>query len=263
MRRKLRVNLNSICEFWVTLEKLENSMSDIESNSQNLVLKNTSADYVASAAKSALGIVPFVGSLLVEIAGNVIPNQRIDRIVKYAEALQIRLSALEESVVKANLSNENFTDLVEESLRQAARALSDERRSYISSLVVNSISSDDIEYYESKHLLRILGELNDIEVIWLRFYLNQIMSGDKEFREKHSLILNPVAAHMGSAQPEIDKSTLQNSYKEHLASLGLLEKEIDMDTSSRGVKLKTKGFKITSLGRLLLRELGFSDERLG
>lgn len=237
-------------------------MSDIESDSQDIALKNTRADYVASAAKSALGIVPFVGSLLVEIAGHVIPNQRIDRIVKYAEALQIRLSALEESVVMENLSDENFTDLVEESLRQAARSLSDERRSYISSLVVNSISSDDVEYFESKHLLRILGELNDIEVIWLRFYINPIMAGDKEFREKHSQILNPVAAHMGSAQPEIDKSTLQNSYKEHLASLGLLEKEFDMDTSGQGVKLKTKGFKITSLGRLLLRELGFSNELL-
>jgi len=237
-------------------------MVDTESNSQDIVLNNTKADYVASAAKSALGIVPFVGNLLAEIAGSVIPNQRIDRVVRFAKALQDRLSDLEESVVKANLSNENFTDLVEESLRQAARSLSDERRSYISSLVVSSISSEDIEYFESKHLLRILGEINDIEVIWLRFYLNPVMDGDTEFREKHSHILNPIGAHLGSAQPEIDKSTLQKSYKEHLSSIGLLEKEIDMDTSSRGVKLKTKGYKITSLGRLLLRELGYSDERL-
>jgi len=237
-------------------------MSDSESKQQDIVLKNTSADYVASAVKSALGVVPFAGSLLTEIAGNVIPNQRIERIVKYAEALEARLSSLEESVVKANLADENFTDLVEESLRQAARSLSDERRSHISSLVANSISSDDIEHFESKHLLRILGELNDVEVIWLRFYLNPILNGDTEFREKHNHILNPVGAHLGSVQPLIDKSILQNSYKEHLASLGLLEKEIDMDTSSLGVKLKTTGYKITSVGRLLLRELAFPDERL-
>tara|TARA_R100000687_G_C6445941_1_gene162858 strand:+ start:1524 stop:2243 length:720 start_codon:yes stop_codon:yes gene_type:complete len=231
-------------------------------NKEATALQNSRADYVASAAKSALGMVPFAGSLLAEVAGNVIPNQRIDRIVKYAEALESRLSIVEQDVVKQNMSDENFTDLVEESLRQAARSLTDERRGYISSLVSNSISSDDIEHFESKHLLRILGELNDIEIIWLRFYLNPVMSGDAEFREKHDRILNPVAAHLGSGQPELDKSTLQNSYKEHLASLGLLEKEIDVDTSSRGVKLKNKGYKITSLGRLLLREVGFSDERL-
>ena len=56
-------------------------MSDAESKPQDIVLKNNSADYVASAAKSALGAVPFAGSLLSEIAGNIIPNQRIDRIV--------------------------------------------------------------------------------------------------------------------------------------------------------------------------------------
>lgn len=230
--------------------------------SKNSILKNAGADYVASAAKSALGMVPFAGSLLSEVAGNVIPNQRIDRIVKFAKELEERLSALEDANIKSNLTDENFTDLIEESLHQAARSLSDERRKYISELVTNSISSDDLEYFESKHLLRLLGELNDIEIIWLRFYLNPVLNGDNEFREKHSNILNPVGAHLGSAQPELDKSTLQNSYKEHLASLGLLQKEIDMDTSGSGVKLKTKGFKITSLGRLLLRELGFSDQRL-
>ncbi len=232
-------------------------MSNAESDSQDIDLKNTSADYVASAAKSVLGIVPFVGSLLVEIAGNVIPNQRIERLAKYAETLQARLFDLEESVVKANLSNENCTDLFEESLRQAARALSDERRNYISSLVANSISSEDIDYIESKHLLRILGELNDIEVVWLRFYLNPTGEGDTEFREKHTHILQLVNAHFQSAEPEIDKSALQSSYKEHLASLGLLEKEIGINTSRGVVKLKTKGYKITMLGRLLLKKLGF------
>lgn len=231
-------------------------------SSKGIVLQNSGADYVASAAKSALGMVPFAGSLFAEIAGNVIPNQRIDRIVKYAQALESRLAILEQDIVKKSMSDENFTDLVEESLRQAARSLTDERRDYIASLVANSISSDAIAHFESKHLLRILGELNDIEIIWLRFYLDLTIGGDTDFREKHSHILNPVARHLGSSQPELDKSTLQNSYKEHLTSLGLLEKEIEMDSSSRGGKLKTKDYRITSLGRLLLREVGFCHARL-
>lgn len=237
-------------------------MSNEQTNKNDIVLQSSGSDYVASAAKSALGMVPFAGSLLAEIAGNIIPNQRIDRIVKYAQTLESRLIMLEQDVVQRNISDENFTDLVEESLRQAAKSLTDERRDYISSLVANSISSDDLEHFESKHLLRILGELNDIEIIWLRFYLDSTMGGDTDFREKHDHILNPVPAHSGSSQPELDKSTLKNSYKEHLASLGLLEKEIEIDSSSRGGKLKTKGYRITSLGKLLLREVGFCHERL-
>ena len=238
---------------------MNNSKDDLK----NDISTNNSADYVASLAKSALGVIPFAGSLLVEIAGNIIPNQRIDRIAKYAEALNTRLSSLKEAVVKANISNDNFTDLIEESMRQAVKALTEERRDYIASLVANSISSEDIEFFESKHLLSILGELNDVEIIWLRLYLNPEMNGDTNFRQKHQEILKPIPAYIGSGQTVLDKSTLQNSYKEHLSSLGLLEKEFDMDTSGQGVKLKTKRFKITSLGRLLLRELGFSDERLG
>ncbi|MGI1999629.1 hypothetical protein [Shewanella frigidimarina] len=227
-----------------------------------IVLQNAGADYVASAAKSALGMVPFAGSILAEIAGNIIPNQRIDRIVKYAQALESRLLMLEKEIVNRNMSDDNFTDLIEESLRQASRSLTDERRDYISSLVANSISSEDIEHYESKHLLRILGELNDVEIIWLRFYLDPVMNGDIDFREKHANIINPTSAHSESTQPELDKSTLQNSYKEHLSSLGLLEKKIDINTSGRSTKLKTTGFTITSLGRLLLREVGFNNARI-
>ena len=80
---------------------MNNSKDDLK----NDISTNNSADYVASLAKSALGVIPFAGSLLVEIAGNIIPNQRIDRIAKYAEALNTRLSSLKEAVVKANISN--------------------------------------------------------------------------------------------------------------------------------------------------------------
>lgn len=201
------------------------------------------ADYVASAAKAALGTVPFAGSLLVELAGIVIPNQRIDRIVKYAEALEARLSKVEREFIQDQLKDESFTDLMEEGLRQAARSLSDERRQYIASLICNSLSSTEIEYRESKHLLEILEEVNDIELIWLRFYLHTTMGGDTEFRDKHKDILKPITRVMSATQSVRDKATLQDSYKEHLVRLGLLEK-VD------------KKYSLASLGRLLLREIG-------
>ena len=72
------------------------------------------SDYVASAAKAALGAVPFGGSLLAEIAGSVIPNQRIDRLVRFASELENRLNTVDKAAVRAHLTDENFTDLVEE-----------------------------------------------------------------------------------------------------------------------------------------------------
>ena len=206
-------------------------------------------DYVASAAKAALGAVPFAGSLLAELAGTVIPNQRIDRIVNFAKALETRIARIEQDFMRTQLKDESFTDLLEEGLRQVARSLTDERREYIAALISNSLTSKDIQYYESKHLLKLLEELNDIEIIWLRFYLVSTMNGDNEFREKHREILKPVSRVMSSPQPVRDKGTLQDSYKDHLARLGLLEKE-------------NKNYKLTPLGRLLLREIGLIEKEL-
>lgn len=224
-------------------------------------LANRVADYVTSAAKAALGMVPFAGSLLAELAGTVIPNQRIDRIVKFAEILDQRLAGLEQDFVRSQVTNENFTDLVEEGLRQAARSLSDERRKYIASLIANCLKSEDVEYVESKHLLRVLGELNDIEIIWLRFYLGLEINSDHEYRERHKDVLAPVAPVMGDPPKLIDKSALQKSYKDHMAELGLLERRYEVESSAFGTKLKAKGYELSSLGRLLLREIDLVPRR--
>jgi hypothetical protein len=223
-------------------------------------LQNQSTDYVASAAKAILGAVPFAGSLLAELAGAIIPNQRLDRIGKFAAELELRIAHLDQDMVRAKLKDENFTDLMEETMRHAARAVSDDRRRYLAALLANGINSSDVTYMESKHLLRILGELNDIEVIWLRSFLDPTLGGDEDFRAQHHGVLKPVGASIGSPQAEIDKHALQASYKEHLARLGLIEPRYETDIrtkqpifdSFRG-GLKLRNYEITSLGRLLLR----------
>ncbi|MCK7460308.1 hypothetical protein [Idiomarina aminovorans] len=80
-------------------------------------LKPSSTDYTVSGLKSVLGAVPVAGSLLSEIAGTVIPNQRVDRIADFARKLELRVSHLEHSFFEREIKNEEFTDLVEESLR--------------------------------------------------------------------------------------------------------------------------------------------------
>lgn len=227
------------------------------------------SDYVASAVKAALGAVPFAGSLLAEIAGTVIPNQRIDRIVCFAMELEKRLADIEQDRVRAHLTDENFTDLVEEGLHQAARSTTDDRRQHIANIVANSMTSEDVSFIESKHLLRLLGEINDIEVIWLRFYLHSTMGGDEEFRSKHKQLLAPRVATLGSSQTEIDQETLQQSYKQHLAQLGLLRERYKVDSKTKLPEFesdgrpKTQGYELTRLGRLLVRQIGLKDSSTG
>ena len=50
-------------------------------------LGNNTTDIVAAISKVGVGMVPYVGSILGEIIGNVIPNQRIDRITQFVQHL--------------------------------------------------------------------------------------------------------------------------------------------------------------------------------
>jgi hypothetical protein len=219
-------------------------------------------DYVTSGVKSALGAVPFVGSVLSEIAGSIIPSQRIDRIADFAAKLEVRIRDLEKDAVVGSLDDEEFTDLVEEALRQASRSTTEDRRSYLASLVANSLTLDAIEHAESKHLMRLLGELNDVEVLWLRFYHSPTLGGDEAFRALHADVFAPKSALTGMSQDELDDHTLQQSYKDHLARLGLLQRRVKADRNGTPEFDKSKGefkagsLRTTSLGELLLRSIG-------
>lgn len=241
----------------------------MEKDKKSESLAPNRSDYVVIAAKAALGAVPFAGSLLAEIAGTVIPNQRIDRIVRFAMELEKKLADLEQDRVRVHLSDDSFTDLIEEGLHQAARSTTDDRRQHIANIVANSLTSEDISFIESKHLLRLLGEVNDIEVIWLRFFLHPTMSGDEEFRKKHEQLLDPKVATIGSSQTDIDQETLQKSYKQHLVQLELLSERYKIDSKTKLPEFdsdgrpKTRGYELTRLGRLFLRQIGFQKLSAG
>jgi hypothetical protein len=225
-------------------------------------IKAQAVDYVTSGVKAGLGLVPFAGSLLSEIAGSVIPRQRVDRIADFAVQLEDRIRHLEVAAVTSQLDDEEFTELVEEALRQASRATTQDRRSYLASLVANSLTSDAIKHAESRHLMRLLGELNDVEVLWLRFFEVPTTTGDEEFRRLHEDVFEPRPAYMNSSAEEFDQQALQESYKAHLIQLGLVNQKLatdrdgnpEVDVFSDGFKFK--GVRTSRLGNLMLRSIG-------
>ena len=229
--------------------------------------KKNKTDLLISTAKSIVGIVPFAGPLLSELVGTLIPNQRIDRLSKYVNELDEKLSRFEVDYLKQEIQNEECSDLFEEGFRQAARTLTDDRRRYIASIIQNSLDEEHISYVESKHLMQILQELNDIEIIWLRSYQDPTLGGDKEFREKHKDVLKSVHAHFGVSQDVLDKDALQRSYKEHLERLGLIQAHYNLNRETGlpefdrfSGKQKVSYYSTSSLGRLLLKYIGLIDE---
>ncbi len=221
-------------------------------------------DIVTIFSKGLLGAVPFVGPLAAEIVGATIPNQRLDRIESYLIKLDSKFKKSDYENVKKRIKKPEYVDLFEDSLIQASRALSEERKEYIGALLKNSLTSDELSYIEYKRLLSLLGEINDIEILMLisqRFNTMGCSSPESdEFWEKHRDILQEPPAHMGSSQEEINKHTIYLAHKLHLVNLGLLKPrfkkprkgEIPEFDEKTGM-IKSSGFDSTSLGRMLVK----------
>lgn len=199
--------------------------------------------------------------------GNVIPNQRIERLTKYVRVLEKKIEDLEKEQLVEKLKNEECVDFLEESFVHASRAITQERIEYIANVVRNGLDEKLIEYTESKYLLKLLQELNEQEIIWLRFYLIPTIGGDTEFREKHKNILDSIQPHLGSDQDTIDKAAFQKNYKNHLERLGLISSNYQIDRNTKQPiydkftgKPKTAYSRTTTLGNLLLKQIGLYPE---
>lgn len=230
-------------------------------------LGTNGTDLLTSFSKSALSMVPIAGPFLSEIVGTIIPNQRIDRLIEYIKELNKRITKIQTERLEELSKNEEFVDLAEEGFIQASRATTSERRQYIASIIENGINDEAISFLQSKYLLKLLSELNDVEIIWLWSYVYPVKKSDVEFSEKHKNVLTPISSYSGVDKETRNSASIQDSYKEHLERLHLIESKILYDRKTGfpefdkyAGKLKTSSRSLTYLGRLLLEQIGLINE---
>ena len=160
-----------------------------------------------------------------------------------------RLASVEEVALRERLREPENVALFEEGAYQAARAISEERRRQIAELVAGGIADDRRDYIESHRLLRLLGELDDAEVIILAGYLQKNREGD--YWSRHANVLRDLAVHLRSCRDEIDADTVRKAGRQHLVGLGLLD---------QGALGGAAGIQLNGLGRLLLRRIAIAGD---
>lgn len=208
-------------------------------------LETSAQDRLASLAKGAVGACPFVGPIVAEVVGSLIPNQRIDRVVEFLRHLDAEVRRIDVRLeqFENNMRTAEGVDLMEEGLTQAARSISQGRKENLARLIGRSLSAEALKYEESRKLLNLYRDLTDPEVIWLLFYsLSPTLGGGSQhdLLRKHGNVLNSISRDLSSSQEQVDRGALQDSYKNTLLRYGLVE----LDGASH---------QITSLGRLLVR----------
>lgn len=206
-------------------------------------LETTHTDIAIAVTRGVVSACPIIGGLIAEAVNQIIPNQKLDRVIDYLQMLDAEVSLLKGDLyqVEKHLKDDYGLNLFEEGLVQASRAVTKERRKRLANLMARSLSQEDLKYAESKKMLNLLRELTDPELILLLFHSKPItMQSEyhRQLREKYPEVLKPVSREIGRPQIDIDRSALQESYTETLFRLGLLS---------------NKTMELTPLGKILLR----------
>lgn len=216
-------------------------------------------DALAVLAKGILGNIPYVGPIVGEVVGKIIPNQRIDRIAKLLEELRRRIDRLDRVVIEQRMKAPEGVDLLEDGFHQAARALSDERIHYIANVLKRGLAEEDLKHVQSKMLMQLLGQLTDQEIILLQWH--NLGRSDAAFQKQHLAIVVAPPPRRDMSPDQIAQRILYDAREAHLRSLGLLfsagyvghNPQFDLPPGVRAAP------DVTPLGRLLLKTI-LSDE---
>ena len=197
------------------------------------------ADYAAGLLKAGLGLIPFAGPALTELVNDFIPGQRTDRIVAFVQQLDARLTEFTKDQFASHARTVEGADLIEDGLWMAARALTDERRKAVANLLVKSLTAEELRYAESKKLLQILDELQDPELITLRYFYVLSMGDEREdeFYDLHEKVLEPDTSSLGSPDEELDRGAIYEAHRATLKKLALIQPRSDTELSRLGQML--------------------------
>ena len=221
-------------------------------------LEPNKIDVITSVVSTAAGYIPIAGGVISEIIRMVIPKQREDRIVKFLANIDKRLSELEITVEKSQLifKNTKYGGFTFECLRDVVNDKFEEKMVYYQNLYITGITSEEQEMLNMSNLMRLVSDMDYKEILYLKFYYYADYVDNQKIQEIQRLLNQGSIAPnytMDMNQKELDNETYKQITLNALVNKGLLERKAEYIGKNRREKTK---YKLTSLGRLLLRKIG-------
>lgn len=221
-------------------------------------LDNDKSDYIVLALSSVLGAVPFAGSFLSEIVRNIIPDQRTDRIVKFIKelALELEEQKIDVEILKDKISNNyQYGAYITNCFRCLTNEVYEEKLEYYKNLCASGIIGDEKNLIHCERILQILSQLDFYEIQYLRYYYDPRMSKTEMMTDALNKIgfdiLFPLY-NMGMNEEQIIEETYKQITLNNLEKNGLLQSKINPRNNR-------KKYEITTLGRLILKKIGYDD----
>lgn len=221
-------------------------------------------DRLVAVIRSVVGVVPIVGPLLTEIATEIIPNQRMDRLERYLMALEQRLAALSTEMASVLKADKAAIALFEDGAIQASRAITEERLEQIANIVAAGLSDEQREYLRWRRILDIFQQIDDEQVAILTAYATSLPGQTFKNLEK----LRPQQAYIGADKKILEASAFWEASMDKLEGLGLLHfnaKTEKLDTFKAVLVVDSFGNRegyrtISQLGRSVLAAAGVDED---
>lgn len=218
------------------------SMTEKKSND----LDKNSRDYFVATIEGAAGMIPVFGPPIAKAAGEVFPNQRVDRVVKFIRELENRVEDIE--LFTEKLQTPEGYDLLEDALYQSTRAMTEDRRIYLANMLKNGLTKEEQTHAEKKKLFDILNQLNDHEIILLKYHsFSTHIGSNHPFEKKHDALIRPASRSTTASEDDDNRAIYRDSYEKSLYSLGL-------------VKEASLGARLTGLGSLVLEYIEVPED---
>jgi hypothetical protein len=192
--------------------------------------------YPIAILKGVIASIPLVGSFAVELLNVTIPDQRLNRVEKLLAKLESKVMDLDNEQLNPKFKSTVFIDVFEDVVYQSIRATSDERLEYLASVLNYGLRQEEIEHLQIKRILKILAEINDVEILILKSYQDQGYRYEEPCFNVFKSLDNL----------DEDEMMLEN-YNSNLVNLGLVGKHESIESR----------LFITKLGTMLLEKIGF------
>lgn len=227
-------------------------------------IKQRAIDYVVSTSKAGLNLIPIIGSFLAEITSSIIPNQRIDRVVKYLQILRRKLENIDEVQKKLLETDKDLNLLFEKSIIFSAQTTSQNKYEYYSEFIINSLINKDVDVIKKERMIDILSNLNEIEILFIIFYCkNSRRPMGSNFFKKYRNILYPHPQTMDQPIELRANNTFQEHYLTNLERYDLLEFRININSKTKlpewdqfNNRFKRSFENLTAMGLLLAKFIG-------
>jgi hypothetical protein len=134
--------------------------------------RETAKEYGFASLRGAIGMVPYIGTMLNELLFDARSRLKQERLNAYLEGVAEDVEKLkEEAIDREFLASEKFSDLLEDVLIRVARSNSEQKRAHFRSLLVGAFQGRyDPDF--SPMFVALLSEISDAELKVLEQFIN-------------------------------------------------------------------------------------------